>query len=117
MKLGAIYLRDTCVVAQVWDASSVWERTRGLLGRPALLPGQGMLIRDCRLVHTLGMRYALDLAFLDGTGQIKKLVRDIRPNRMAGSFKAAQTLELATGTLAQLALSTGDMLTWREVKP
>ena len=115
MKLGAIYLRDQCLVPRVWNAVSAWERTRGLLGRPMLQAGEGMLINDCRLVHTLGMGYALDLAFLDRRGQIRKLVAGLSPARMAGSFPAFATLELAPGTLAGIGLREGDCITWREV--
>lgn len=114
MKTGAIFLNEACIVPRAWHAISAWERTRGLLGRPALQTGEGMLIRECRLVHTLGMRYALDLVFLDNSGCVKKLVDNLRPGRMAGSLHAHQTLELAPGTLASINLKAGDTLTWRE---
>jgi len=114
VKLGAIYLHDQCLVPRVWNAVSAWERTRGLLGRPPLQSGEGMLINDCRLVHTLGMGYALDLAFLDRSGQVRKLVTGLSPVRIAGSLQASTTLELAPGTLAGIGLKEGDRLTWRE---
>jgi uncharacterized membrane protein (UPF0127 family) len=114
VKLGAIFLQDRCIVPRVWNAVSAWERTRGLLGRPQLQPGEGMMINECRLVHTVGMRYPLDLAFLDDDGQVKKLVRDVHPARLAGSLHARRTLELAPGTLASIQLKKGDVLTWRE---
>jgi uncharacterized protein len=114
VKLGAIYRRDECVVPRVWHAVSPWETTRGLLGRPALQNGEGMLIHDCRLIHTIGMRYALDLAFLDRAGKVRKLVSGLAPLRMAGSFPACATLELAPGTLVRIGLREGEHLTWRE---
>lgn len=114
MKIGSIFLNDVCIAPCVWNAVSAWERTRGLLGRPALQRGEGMLIRECRLVHTLGMRYALDLVFLDQHGCVKKIVDNLRPARMAGSLQAHQTLELAPGTLSTMALKTGDTLIWSE---
>jgi uncharacterized membrane protein (UPF0127 family) len=114
VKLGAIFLQDRCIVPRVWNAISAWERTRGLLGRPQLQVGEGMMINECRLVHTVGMRYALDLAFLNDDGEVKKLVRNVRPARFAGSLHAHRTLELAPGTLATIELKQGDVLTWRE---
>ncbi|HTH44324.1 MAG TPA: DUF192 domain-containing protein [Oxalicibacterium sp.] len=116
MKLGAIYLQDRCIVPRVWNAVSAWERTRGLLGRPRLQAGEGMMINECRLVHTLGMAYPLDLAFLDHAGCIRKLLRNVRPARLAGSLHAQRTLELAPGTLAAIELKQGDVLTWREIQ-
>ena len=117
MKIGAIYRRDECLIPRVWRAVSAWERTRGLLGRVQLQAGEGMLIQDCRLVHTIGMRYALDLAFLDREGQTKKLLSTVRPTRLAGSWSAHHTLELAPGTLTAIKLQQGDVLTWRETRP
>lgn len=114
MKLGAIYRRDECLVPRVWHAVSLWETTRGLLCRPALQNDEGMLIHDCRLVHTVGMRYALDLAFLDHAGKVRKLVTRLSPLRVAGSFPACATLELAPGTLARIGLQEGEHVTWRE---
>lgn len=114
MKLGAIYRRDECLVPRVWRAVSAWERTRGLLGRPRLQAGEGMLIQDCRLVHTVGMGYPLDLAFLDHQGTVKKLVAALNPARLSGSVAAHHTLELAVGTLSAMNLQQGDVLTWRE---
>jgi uncharacterized membrane protein (UPF0127 family) len=114
VKLGAVYLQDRCIVPRVWNAVSAWERTRGLLGRPPLQNGEGMMINECRLVHTLGMGYPLDLAFLDGAGRVRKLLRNVRPARIAGSLHAERTLELAPGTLDAIDLKPGDVLAWRE---
>ncbi len=114
MRLGAIYLHDQCLVPRVWNAVSAWERTRGLLGRAPLQADEGMLINECRLVHTLGMGYALDLVFLDRDGRVRKLVSGLKPLRMAGSFSASATLELAPHTLDGTRLKEGDRLTWRE---
>lgn len=114
MKLGAIYLHDHCLLPRVWNAENSLERGRGLLGRPPLADDEGMLISPCRMVHTLGMRYDLDLAFLDRGGKVRKLVRGLRPARIAGSLPACATLELAPGTLERIGLKEGDLLTWRE---
>lgn len=114
MKTGGVFLNDVCLVPHVWNAVSAWERTRGLLGRPSLQKGQGMLIGECRLVHTIGMRYAIDLVFLDKHGHVKKMVNALSPGRMAGCLSAHQTLELAPGSLAAMTLRAGDTLTWRE---
>jgi uncharacterized protein len=116
VKLGAIYLQERCIVPRVWNAVSAWERTRGLLGRPPLQSGEGMMINECRLVHTIGMGYPLDLAFLDNAGRVRKLLRNVRPARLAGSLHAERTLELAPGTLASIDLKPGDVLTWREIE-
>jgi len=74
-----------------------------------------MLISKCRMVHTVGMRYALDLAFLDRAGRVRKLVSGVHPARITGSLVADATLELPAGALANMALKEGDQLVWREI--
>jgi uncharacterized membrane protein (UPF0127 family) len=103
-----------CVVPSVWRATRAWERMRGLLGRPALAVGEGMLIDRCGMVHTLGMRYPLDLVFLDGGGRVRKTVAGVAPARLSGSLGASLTLELAPGGLAAAGVRPGDRLVWRE---
>lgn len=114
MKLGAIYRNEQCLLPRVWNAVSPWDRTRGLLGRPQLQADEGMLIDACRLVHTVGMGYRLDLVFLDKSGQIRKLVKALAPVRIAGSLAARATLELAPGTVDRIGLAEGDYLKWQE---
>ena len=36
------------------------ERARGLMGRDALAPDEGLLLRRCRSVHTFGMRFTIE---------------------------------------------------------
>ena len=72
MKVGAVRPSgdgtSACGLEQVWQAESVWERGRGLLGRTPLDWNQGFWIEPCSSVHTIGMGYPLDLAFLDAQG-------------------------------------------------
>src|SRR5215210_694276 len=57
------------VLAEWTDvAASSWRRMRGLLGRPPLRPGQGLLIVPCRGVHSFGMAYSIDVVHLDRKG-------------------------------------------------
>lgn len=117
MKLGAIYRvsDNRCLVPRVWRAASSLDRMRGLLRRPALLIGEGLLIDSCNMVHTIGMGYALDLVFLDVTGHVRKIVEDIRPMRFAGALNAKTTLELPAGVLTLLNIRLGEQLRWQEI--
>jgi len=80
-------------------AESFAERTRGLIGRASLEPGTGLLIKKCNCIHTFFMRFAIDATFLDGEGNVVKIVRDIRPWRLWvwGGWRARQVLETAAG--------------------
>jgi uncharacterized membrane protein (UPF0127 family) len=58
--------------------------------------GAGLLIPRCSSVHTFGMRFALDLIFLDGDGRPVAFRRAVPPRRLAGDRRAAAVLELPT---------------------
>jgi len=55
-----------------------------------------LLIRPCRSVHTFGMRFALDLYFLDEEGTVVAFRRGVRPGRIAFCAKASAVLEVPT---------------------
>ena len=78
-------------------ARSLWARMRGLLGRTGLPPGEGLLIENCRAIHTCGMRFAIDALFLDGRNRVVKAVRNIPPGRLFvwGGWRARKVLETA----------------------
>lgn len=116
MRLGALFDQDRerCVVRKVWKAGSTWERMRGLLGRPRLGDSEALLLEPCRSVHCVGMRYPLDLVYLDRRGRVCKLVYGLKPGRFSGSLRAYATLELAEGALAASGIKLGDVVAWRE---
>ena len=116
MRQGAVYdsLGGLCLVAQVPFASGWWDRARGLLGRPPLKSGQGLLISPCRSIHTFGMRYPIDVVFLDATGTVSKVVPNLQPARFCGSMTASDALELPASEASRINLVAGRRLLWRE---
>jgi uncharacterized protein len=54
----------------------------------------GLLIPCCRNVHTFGMRFALDLVFLDRDGRPCSRRRGVPPRRLAWDRRASAVLEL-----------------------
>lgn len=80
-------------------AETFLSRLKGLLGRKELAPGDGLWIKPCNSVHTFGMRFPIDVVFLDRNMQVVSIVRGVRPGRAALHSKAASVLELPVGTL------------------
>lgn len=76
-------------------ATSIFARARGLLGTSANWgDGNRMLILvPCKSVHTIGMRYALDIAFVDRNGIVLRSERNVRPGRVLSCRQAALVLE------------------------
>lgn len=87
----------------VHEAVTLRARLLGLaLVRRAPPPGHALLIPHCRSVHTLGMRFRLDVAFLDERGRALRVERDVGPRRVLACRRAVAVLEGPAGTLARL---------------
>ena len=86
------------------------ERMRGLLGRDALPQGEGLWIPNCRVVHTFGMRFPLDVVYVDRAGRVRKVVEGVRPGRLSACLAAHGVIELGFGAARKLGLSRGDLL-------
>ncbi len=101
------------IAVQVERADTFWRRGVGLLGRAGLPAGAVLWIAPCRSIHMFGMRFALDLLFLDADLRVVNIVRNIRPWQMAsGGAGAHSVVELATGWLPDEAAAPGDQLAW-----
>jgi uncharacterized protein len=79
---------------QVPSAIDLRSRLLGLAWLDRDEAGAGLLIPRCSSVHTFGMRFALDLVFLDGNGAICSVRRKVPPRRFASDRRAAAVLEL-----------------------
>jgi len=94
-------------------ADSWWPRLRGLLGRPALTEGEGVLLLPCRSVHMFGMRFPIDVAFVGESGEVVALYPSLKPGgRTKWHRQARYALELPDGTLAATRTTVGDILAW-----
>ena len=101
------------LASRVEKASGLWSRTRGLLGRRGLEPGQGLWLMPCKQVHTFFMRFAIDVVFLDGNYTVRKVVRDMAPWRVSPWVSEARSaLELAAGAAGEL--REGELITMEE---
>jgi uncharacterized membrane protein (UPF0127 family) len=92
-----------CVVAE-----SFWQRFRGLMLRASIAPDEGMLFYGTGSIHMFFMRFAIDAVFCDDDLRVVKVVRGLRPWRVAGARRARACIELAAGAAGDLA--AGDAL-------
>jgi hypothetical protein len=101
-------LRDGEVLASVEVASSLTARSRGLLGKRSF--EGGLLLDHTRSVHTIGMRFAIDVAFL--TDDLRVIgVTTLRPYRIALPRRGGRAvLEAQAGAFERWRLGPGDAL-------
>ncbi|MGW7052528.1 DUF192 domain-containing protein [Streptomyces sp. NPDC054887] len=92
-------------------AASRRARTRGLLGRDGI-PG-ALLLTPASSVHTFGMRFALDVAYLDRDLRVLA-VRMMPPGRLGlPRPRARHVLEAEAGALERWGVRRGVLLTVR----
>ena len=103
---------DARVLASVEVADARSARRRGLLGRDHL---EGVLVlKPCRWVHTIGMRFPLDVAFLDDDGTVVKTMH-MRQRRIGVPvWRAVTVVEAEGGKFARWGLRVGDVVEVRE---
>ena len=101
-------MRDASVLASVEVAETWRDRTRGLLGRDGI--EGALLLRPARSVHTIGMRFPIDVAFCDGQLLVVKTVTVARHRITAPVWAARCVLEAEAGAFADWRLRPGDQL-------
>lgn len=102
------------LIKTVYKTTNFFERMRGLLFKEKLKSNTGLIISPCSSVHTFGMHYTIDVVFLDKELNIIKLVKSLKPWRMAGSNASCTVLELVENSINSLQLTTGQKLVWHD---
>ena len=109
---GAVLVRNGRVAARLWP------RLKGLLGTRELLPGDGLLITPCNSVHMIGMRYAIDVLYLDAEERIVGMDERLPPGRIGGLYRGARyVIELPAGTCGELGVEVGHQVAIGPVVP
>ena len=101
-------LRDGVVLASLEVADSRPARRRGLLGRDGI--EGALLLVPARSVHTIGMRFPIDVAWLDADLRVLRTARVDRHRLTRPVARARSVLEAQAGSFAHWELTVGDQL-------
>jgi uncharacterized protein len=82
---------------EIRTATSLRSRLQGLALRKPPPPGDALLLPRCRSIHTFGMRFDLDLVWLDRDGRVLGVDEGVRPWRVRSRRDAAAVLEVRAG--------------------
>jgi uncharacterized membrane protein (UPF0127 family) len=91
-------------------ADTFGRRFLGLIGRRGLPQGVGLLFVPGGSIHTAFMRFPIDAAFIDTSGTVVAVAKNVKPWRGAAGHGARFVLELAAGETERLGIATGDRL-------
>ena len=103
--------RNRPLITQGRLANTFWSRLRGLLGAAPLQKGEGLILVGEKSIHTLFMKFPIDVVYVDKNYKVIRADANMVPYRL-GPFVAqsAYVLEMPTGTIAHTATRTGDRL-------
>ena len=109
--------RQAVLAERVEVADRGARRSKGLLGRNGLEPGEGMWIVPCEAVHTFGMRFPIDLVYVDSNKRVRKVRSAVSPWRLSACLSAHSVIELAVGTIRTTKTEPGDSLEFSPAGP
>lgn len=108
--MKAINIRNGRQLADnVTVADNLFTRMKGLLGKNEMMQGEALWIKPCTSVHTFGMKFPIDVIFLNRKNMAAALIRNMQRNRLTRLYlSAVSTLELPAGTIEKTDTRVGD---------
>jgi uncharacterized protein len=103
--------RNAYLANRLSVAATHWSRFRGLMGMDAASfpAGNGLWIIPSRGVHTLGMKFPIDVLYLDTNKRVVHVERNLKPWRVARvSVRTVSVLELPGDSLKSNGTTVGD---------
>jgi uncharacterized membrane protein (UPF0127 family) len=105
------------VVERCSVADTPTRRLRGLLGRPVLEEGEGMVLRPSWGIFTAFLPAPIDAIFLSNDQTVLRIVEGLKPFRYAGCRGARDVVEARAGTCRERLLDVGHSVTWAAYAP
>ena len=97
-RLDALPSRELGGRLRVAEATTRKSRRLGLARLDELPPELALYFRRCRQIHTVTMRFPLDLIWLDKRGNVVRVDRDVPPWRLKTCLRARSVVEAGAGT-------------------
>jgi uncharacterized membrane protein (UPF0127 family) len=103
---------------RVSAARSPWRRLVGWLYRSSIAADEGLLFGRCGAIHTLGMRTAIDIVFLDEHDRVEDVESNVEPGRARVARPGAHSiLEMGPGFIEKHNVRVGHLLALAKNEP
>jgi uncharacterized membrane protein (UPF0127 family) len=107
--------RHTTIGETIEVAESATQKVKGLLGRECLEDGQGLLFKGAGSLHTLFMRFPIDIIYATKDGKVVKVAKAVRPFKLvAAPLRCYYAIELPAGAITASNTQVGDHLSFDE---
>ena len=102
---------DEIIAQKVFTADNFFRRLFGLLFKRPLNDGEALLIKGCKSIHTMGMRYSIDALFIDEDGRVLSIFNNMGPWRFTPYITDAESvLESKSRSLNGITIKAGDRI-------
>lgn len=109
--------KGTVVAVRAAVARSVWDRGRGLMFRKSLDPGTGLVIDPCGSIHSMWMRFPIDVLYISRDDAVVRADTAMPPWRIGPLFAGGRlVIELPEGTIATSQTEFGDRLVYEPAR-
>lgn len=109
--------KNCVVLPKLLVTDTLMEKFKGLIPFNGLSPEEGLLIPECRSIHTFMMRFAIDCIFLNEEHKVLKIVRNVEPCRLAfGAWGTEHVLEVSSESGKILNIDLNDLLEIKETE-
>ena len=102
--------RGNVLAERAFVANTSRARRTGLLKHTSLPKGEGLWIVPCEAIHTFGMKFAIDVVYLNREKKVLKTRNAVGPRKISACLRAHSVLELPAGTLQETGTAPGDLL-------
>lgn len=103
--------QNNLIVDDVKVAENFFTRSIGLLSRNALSENEGLLIKPCCSIHTLFMKFSIDVLFVNKKNEIIALYENVKPWRILPIHPTSYyVIELASGQISNKKIEKGDLI-------
>src|SRR5436853_6246539 len=103
--------KKTWLATKVRKADSFLTRLVGLLKRTHLGPEEALWLIPSKGIHTIGMKFPIDVVFLNRANVVLAVISELAPYRISAvSLRSHSVLELPKGTLKKSRTEDGDKL-------
>lgn len=90
--------KNRILLEEATVATTFWARLKGLLGKTELKENEGLIIYPCNSVHTVGMKFSIDVIFVNEEDRVCKIIPDMKKTSFSPIVKGSRyVIEVESG--------------------
>ena len=114
-KIVQLKLDEKTVVERCIQADRFGSRLIGLLNKKSITSQEALILVPCDMVHTIVMRFPIDIIFVNREGLVLKIIENLKPTRIAARVPGAwAVIEAKSGMAEVLGIKPGLALKWEQ---